>query len=214
MTTHTTTSRRIKIRNPPPVLPCLPVMDSPPQGDKVVVITCQKPTYANYDEYLASDVWKKKRKEIIDRDGGRCRLCNSDKILHVHHRAYPKIYGEEPNEDLSTLCRKCHYIFHQNRSTHQIAKKTIFPKRRVNNAKKDKASPTLSYYSSVTRLNARIAQLLHIDGLLPSGQTIKFKEAVKIICLKTGQQFIARKDEQKRIARDYIENHDKWAKRH
>lgn len=76
---------------------------------------------ANYYAYLKTPVWKEKRQETIVRDSGKCRLCNSSKSLHVHHRTYPKVYGEEPLGDLITLCKKCHDMFHGKRhlSKHQ-----------------------------------------------------------------------------------------------
>jgi 5-methylcytosine-specific restriction endonuclease McrA len=53
---------------------------------------------------------------IIKRDGGKCRVCGSEKYLHVHHRQYhysralrnylaPWEYTENL---LITLCKMCH----------------------------------------------------------------------------------------------------------
>ena len=65
-----------------------------------------------YIEYLDSATWRIKRQQALDRDGFRCRICNSEKSLVVHHRKYPKILGTEPVEDLTTLCSRCHDLFH------------------------------------------------------------------------------------------------------
>lgn len=62
-----------------------------------------------YSEYINSPEWQAKRKEAIDRDQGRCVLCNSSEDLHVHHRTYDN-FGNEPLEDLTTLCRECHDV--------------------------------------------------------------------------------------------------------
>ena len=76
-----------------------------------------------YHSYLNSTDWKRRRQGIIDRDGGRCRLCNSTKILTVHHRLYEAVRGEEADVDLITLCRKCHDNFHGIRHLSRQAQK-------------------------------------------------------------------------------------------
>ena len=52
--------------------------------------------------------WAKRRKEIIARDGGKCRKCGRSTDLEVHH-IHPKFEGgsDEP-ENLATLCAVCH----------------------------------------------------------------------------------------------------------
>lgn len=64
-----------------------------------------------YDEYLASEHWKLVSDEAKERDGHRCRICNSDGTLHVHHRTYER-RGRERPEDVITLCAECHRLFH------------------------------------------------------------------------------------------------------
>ena len=65
-----------------------------------------------YDEYLKTEEWAEKRGWVLERDGHRCRLCNSKEPLHVHHRTYAR-RGAEDLEDLTTLCKICHEHFHQ-----------------------------------------------------------------------------------------------------
>lgn len=60
-----------------------------------------------YDKYLKSPDWKSKSDACKERDGNRCRLCNSPERLEAHHRTYERIYHEWP-EDLTTLCHDCH----------------------------------------------------------------------------------------------------------
>lgn len=55
--------------------------------------------------------WQKKRLEIFERDGWRCRQCgDTASNLQVHHRQYT--WGRAPwdysSEDLVTLCETCH----------------------------------------------------------------------------------------------------------
>src|SRR5689334_574107 len=70
-----------------------------------------KRPYGYYD-YLESPVWKELRRRAKARDGSRCRICDDADPSHlqVHHRRYPKIYGTETLDDLTTLCDLCHEL--------------------------------------------------------------------------------------------------------
>jgi len=61
-----------------------------------------------YREYLRTDAWKRLRREALERDGRRCRLCNAAERLQVHHRYYPETLGTETVDALTTLCGRCH----------------------------------------------------------------------------------------------------------
>jgi hypothetical protein len=65
----------------------------------------------DYQAYLRSEAWQEKRRAALQRAGYRCQLCSSDKHLHCHHRTYEHI-GEELDDDLTMLCRRCHAGFH------------------------------------------------------------------------------------------------------
>lgn len=67
----------------------------------------------DYERYIASVTWGKKRDARLALDGYACRLCDEDGTryrLQVHHR--PSSYRRMPNEsiqdDLITLCSRCH----------------------------------------------------------------------------------------------------------
>ena len=64
-----------------------------------------------YKKYLKSTEWREKTKLVRDRDNSRCSLCNSKSNLHVHHKTYSNV-GNEPLDDLITLCSDCHGLFH------------------------------------------------------------------------------------------------------
>lgn len=71
--------------------------------------------FINYKEYIKSEEWKNKRKEVLKRDKFKCRLCSakgSEYNLHVHHNSYNNL-GNEPLEDLITLCKSCHEKHHR-----------------------------------------------------------------------------------------------------
>ena len=67
-----------------------------------------------YRRLLKKDQWSRRRKEILRRDGYRCRRCGSTGRLNVHHKWY--IYGRQPwdypDRCLVTLCETCHRRVH------------------------------------------------------------------------------------------------------
>jgi 5-methylcytosine-specific restriction endonuclease McrA len=66
-----------------------------------------------YLDYLQSEEWKEKANRIKQRDNNKCTRCGSTEKLEVHHLSYDNIYNE-PDEDLTTLCRECHLKEHEN----------------------------------------------------------------------------------------------------
>lgn len=67
---------------------------------------------ANYQNYLRSDLWKVLRRQRLILDQNACALCGDTLKIEVHHRKYPRFYGEESIFDLITLCENCHRIHH------------------------------------------------------------------------------------------------------
>src|SRR5690348_9324273 len=74
-------------------------------------------TKSEYREYIAGEVWRKRRADYLSQIEG-CNRCEAprklvvlvyDQDLHVHHRSYARIGNERP-EDLEALCRRCHEI--------------------------------------------------------------------------------------------------------
>lgn len=68
-----------------------------------------------YNEYMQSADWRSKRRQRLEMDGHKCRLCDHDGSkwrLEVHHRpsCYAKIPNESPVDDLVTLCARCHHF--------------------------------------------------------------------------------------------------------
>lgn len=75
-----------------------------------------------YEEYLKTQHWNTFRRLVLERDGYRCVVCNSDKNLHVHHRHYESGRYMESLNDCYTLCKTCHEAFHKRKKV-KIAKK-------------------------------------------------------------------------------------------
>lgn len=64
---------------------------------------------STYSQKLLDPRWQRKRLEIMERDGWRCRNCGDEKnTLHVHHWFYDGEPWEVNSKLLSTLCEKCH----------------------------------------------------------------------------------------------------------
>lgn len=96
---------------------CVPLPRHPAENG-----TCtqqaKKHTPSAYSEKLKNPRWQKKRLEIFERDGWKCRACQDEKsTLHVHHLVYEK--GKEPwdydNAKLVTLCEECHNLEREER---------------------------------------------------------------------------------------------------
>lgn len=76
-----------------------------------------------YSEKLKDPRWQEKRLEILERDDYTCYMCENE-ANNVHHLRY---YGEPwdvDNEDLISLCYKCHTEWHQS----EIYKKILVDK--------------------------------------------------------------------------------------
>ena len=66
---------------------------------------------SSYAEKLKDPKWQRKRLEILERDGWKCKFCGETEItLHVHHLFYlpKKEPWEYPNGFLLTICEDCH----------------------------------------------------------------------------------------------------------
>lgn len=71
----------------------------------------------DYQEYLESAEWKKKREAALHRCR-ECVVCGNETHLVVHHLRYKNskgksILGKETKKDLVTLCWDCHTKLHK-----------------------------------------------------------------------------------------------------
>ena len=62
--------------------------------------------------------WERVRRQVLDRDGWRCRECGRAGRLEVHHRVELR-HGGAPYDamNLETLCRFCHIDRHRRQLT-------------------------------------------------------------------------------------------------
>lgn len=77
----------------------------------------EEETPFNYKKFLLDKRWKIKRITILKRDNYQCKGCSGLNTLTVHHNQYTeKFPWNEPDENLITLCKKCHSKIHKTRN--------------------------------------------------------------------------------------------------
>jgi len=54
------------------------------------------------------------RQQVLRRDGWRCQSCGSMSNLEIHHKEFRSHSGHDTEENLITLCSKCHARVHAN----------------------------------------------------------------------------------------------------
>lgn len=64
-----------------------------------------------YNDYIHSEKWKRKRELRMALDNHECKICFSKTELRVHHITYAEL-NNEPMNHLLTVCRTCHSLIH------------------------------------------------------------------------------------------------------
>jgi hypothetical protein len=59
------------------------------------------------DEYRARHISSQVRREVWERDGGKCVICGSNKELHFDHEIAWSLGGSNTKENIRLLCSKC-----------------------------------------------------------------------------------------------------------
>lgn len=70
----------------------------------------------DYRDYLSSDDWKERRKEMMEEAGWVCNECGN-KATQLHHLAYDNLGCEELDIDVIPLCTACHREVHGNKDS-------------------------------------------------------------------------------------------------
>lgn len=65
-----------------------------------------------YIEYLQSDDWKIRRKELMEIANWICSKCG-EKAIQLHHLNYDNIGNEELDSDVIAVCTDCHNEIHR-----------------------------------------------------------------------------------------------------
>lgn len=74
--------------------------------------SCQK---FDYQRYMRSAAWKRKRRQVLERADGKCERWNCHREpTEVHHKTYKRL-GDERLSDLEAVCWHCHTDEHPER---------------------------------------------------------------------------------------------------
>lgn len=68
---------------------------------------------------------KEIRERIKTRDGFRCTLCGETEGLEVHHIKHRSEGGDDSDNNLVTLCRRCHAMQHEGEPVYNLMKKNL-----------------------------------------------------------------------------------------
>jgi len=52
-------------------------------------------------------------KQVLNRDGYKCRSCRSRNNLHAHHLQFRSQQGADTLDNLVVLCNQCHEALHR-----------------------------------------------------------------------------------------------------
>jgi hypothetical protein len=66
----------------------------------------------DYESYLQTDTWHRRRELTLEREGGLCQGCRSNRATQVHHRSYEH-FRHELLYELLALCDDCHALAHR-----------------------------------------------------------------------------------------------------
>jgi 5-methylcytosine-specific restriction endonuclease McrA len=61
---------------------------------------------------LEAEQYEDLRQKVFGRDGWRCQGCGTMANLEVHHKEFRSQAGDDSEENLITLCTKCHSSVH------------------------------------------------------------------------------------------------------
>jgi hypothetical protein len=67
--------------------------------------------WAQYNAYLESPQWRRRRELVLSRAGGVCEGCGERRAVQVHHRTYEHVRNELLWE-LVAVCEDCHRRCH------------------------------------------------------------------------------------------------------
>lgn len=65
--------------------------------------------FEDYNVYLRSPEWRKRRAKVMKRAGGICESCLEAPAVQVHHTTYVHVKNE-PLWELRAICEDCHEL--------------------------------------------------------------------------------------------------------
>lgn len=130
---------------------------------------------SKYEEYLKTEQFNKIRQEVFSRDNHKCVICGSTENLQAHHLTYINVYQED-TQDLITLCRQCHSIYHAIEKKREAVEE-IYKRKRWNEQSKE--------YEQIQKEQLYEYEREKAESLLIE-QEIKDEFLIKDYCSKDG----------------------------
>jgi 5-methylcytosine-specific restriction endonuclease McrA len=62
---------------------------------------------------LDAESYHQLHRQVLERDGWRCRACGSMQHLQVHHQRFRSPLGSDSEDNLIVLCLECHANLHR-----------------------------------------------------------------------------------------------------
>jgi 5-methylcytosine-specific restriction endonuclease McrA len=62
---------------------------------------------------LTPELYEDLRQQVLRRDSWRCQGCGTMSNLEVHHKVFRSQAGPDSDENLITLCVRCHADIHE-----------------------------------------------------------------------------------------------------
>ena len=62
---------------------------------------------------LTPELYEDVRRQVLCRDGWRCQGCGTMSNLEVHHKEFRSQAGDDSDQNLITLCVRCHAGVHK-----------------------------------------------------------------------------------------------------
>lgn len=73
-----------------------------------------------YKQYLKTDHWQKKKRQVKYWHGNKCLICGKKKV-DIHHKTYKDLGNENQKYHLVPLCRYHHFKMHELSKRFQIS---------------------------------------------------------------------------------------------
>jgi 5-methylcytosine-specific restriction endonuclease McrA len=62
---------------------------------------------------LNATKYRELHRQVLERDNWRCQMCGSMQHLQVHHQNFRSQSGSDMEQNLITLCTRCHARMHR-----------------------------------------------------------------------------------------------------
>lgn len=79
---------------------------------------CPKPSFTRDKQQAKRERdrhWQDVRRQVLERDGRRCRVCHVKQGTDVHHIRFRSVGGDNTTANLACLCAVCHSAVHSYR---------------------------------------------------------------------------------------------------